>query len=352
MISALALSLFGLRLFGLFPADVAGPALAVERSEMGPPALVIVALPANANRPILEALNRLRGEATSVGFEVRFVEAAAESMTLAQLDRVSHGLRSAAVVAFAGPENSTQTTHSLDVWFLDRASGKTSVAHLTADDVADAADRSEVILAVRAVDFIRARMFDTLAERQPEPARIEARPEGERVRRRYLGAGLGVLAGTPGFSAALAPQIELGYRMAEWGRIGAVAYGFGSKPVNDGRSGRVSLDPRFVGANLTVLGRVWHRLQPVLEVGGGEFWVRVQGEAQPPNVGQTVTLSSLYADLAVGMTVSLLPFWALELRGGGLWLRSEARINSTGDTYLGSVGRPAWFGSVRLGTSF
>jgi hypothetical protein len=347
VISALALGLFS-----LLQAEVASPATAVERGEMGSPALVIVALPPNANRPILEALNRLRGEATSVGFDVRFVEATAESMTLAQLDRLAHGLQSAAVVAFAGPDDSAPSAHSFDVWFLDRASGKTSVAHLSADDVANAADRTEVVLAVRAVDFIRARMFDTLAGRRPEPVRLEPRPDGARIRRRYLGAGLRVLAGPPGFSVALAPHIEVGYGFAEWGRLGAMALGLGSQPVNDGSSGRVSLDPRLVGASLTILGRAWHRLQPALAVGAGEFWVVVQGQAQSPNVGQTATLSSLYADLAVGMSVTILPYLMLDLRAGSLWLRSEARIYSTSDTYLGSVGRPTWFGSAQLVTSF
>ena len=133
-----------LGLFGLLQADMVGNPAVVERSETGSPALVVVALPANANRAILEALNRLRGEAISVGFEVRFVDAATESMTLTQLDDLSRGLRSAAVVAFAGPEGSMKTAHSLDVWFLDRASGKTSVVHLTADGSADAEDRGEV----------------------------------------------------------------------------------------------------------------------------------------------------------------------------------------------------------------
>lgn len=347
MISALVLGLFG-----LFQADVASPAAAVELGEIGPPALVVVALPANANMAILEALNRLRGEATSVGFEVRFVETAAESMTLAQLDQVSHGLQSAAVVAFARPDGGRPSAHSLDVWFLDRASGKTSVAHLTADEVVDAADRSEVVLAVRAVDFIRARMFDTLAGRQTEPARREPRPEIARVRRNYLGAGVGVLAGPSGFSAALAPLLAVGYRWTEWGQIGASAMGFGTKPSNDGNSGRVSLDPRFVGVSLTALGRTWYRLQPALEAGAGEFWVRVQGDPKSQNIGQTVTLSTLGADLAIGVTVNILPYLVLDLRGGTLWLQSEARIYSTGDTYLGTLGRPTWFASARLGTSY
>jgi hypothetical protein len=343
-----------LGLLGLLQVDVAGNAAAVERGESGPPALVVVALPANANRAILEALNRLRGEATSVGFEVRFVDGATESMTLAQLDGLSRGLRSAALVAFAGPEGRAQTAHSLDVWFMDRASGKTSVAHLTADEYADAGDRGEVVLAVRAVDFIRARMFDTLAGLQIESPRREPPLQSSAVRRTYLAAGLGVLGGAASFSPALTPQIEVGYRWTDWGRVGANAFGFGTSPHNDGNSGRVSLNPRFIGASLTVFGRPWHRLQPALEVGGGEFWISVRGEAQSANVGQgqTSTLSSPGANLSVGLAVNILPYLTLELRGGTLWLQSKALIYSTGDTYLGSMGRPMWLGSARLGTSF
>ncbi len=348
MFSALVLGLFG-----LLQADVAGNA-PVERGESNPAALVVVALPTNANRAILEALNRLRGEATSVGFEVRFVDAATESMTLARLDGLSRGLRSAAVVAFAGPEEGAQSAHALDVWFLDRASGKTSVAHLTADEDVDALDRSDVVLAVRAVDFIRARMFDTLAGRQLEPASPEPRSQRPTLRNNYLAAGLGVLGGTARFSPALTPQIEVAYRWTEWGRVGLTAFGFGTSPHNDGSSGRVSLDPRFIGASLTVFGRAWHRLHPVVEAGGGEFWLRVRGEAQSSSVGQgqTSTLSSPGASLAVGLAVSVLPSLSLELRAGTLWLQSQVRIDSTEDTDLGSMGRPTWLGSARLGASF
>jgi hypothetical protein len=52
------------------------------------------------------------------------------------------------------------------------------------------------------------------------------------------------------------------------------------------------------------------------------------------------------------MAVHILPYLALELRGGTLWLQSQARIYSAADTYLGSLGRPTWSGSARLGVSF
>jgi hypothetical protein len=349
VISALVLGLVG-----LFQADVVGQGAAAERGESAPPAVVVVALPANANRAILEALNRLRGEAISVGFEVRFVDAATESMTLAQLDGLSQGLRSAAVVAFAGPEDGSKTAHSLDVWFLDRATGKTSVAHLAAEEYADATDRGEVVLAVRAVDFIRARMFDTLAGRQAEAIPPEARPDSAHLRRGYLGAGMTVLGGTLGFSPSLAPQIEAGYRWTDWGRIGVTGFGFGSQAQNLGAAARINLDPHFVGASLTLLGGTWRSLQPALEVGVGEFWVRVRSQVQSPSVGQEqdLTMSSLAANVALGVTVNLLPYLMLEVRGGTLWLQRQVIVNFNDTTYLGTLGRPAWLGSARLGISF
>ena len=68
--------------FGLLQAGVADSSAA----DGGAPALVVVALPAEADPAILEALHRLRGEATSVGFEVRLVGPATESLTLEQLE--------------------------------------------------------------------------------------------------------------------------------------------------------------------------------------------------------------------------------------------------------------------------
>jgi len=342
VISALALGLFG-----LLQADVAENAV-VDRGELRPPSVVVVSLPVNP--AMREALNRLRGEAMSVGFEVRFVEASTESVSLAQLDSLSRGQESAALVTFAGPEGNT--AHALDVWFMDRASGKTSVAHLTAGEYADGGDRSEVILAVRAVDFIRARMFDTLAGRPVERNRSKTQLEGARVPRLYLATGAGVLGGASGFSPSLVPQIEVGYRLTDWSRISVTTFAFGTQPHRDVSSWGVSLDPRFVGASLTLLGRAWHRLRPELEVGGGEYWVRVRGEANSPNVGRTVTLSSPGAVVALGVAITILPNLVLDLRGGTLWLQSKVRIYSTEDTYLGSVGRPAWSGSARLGISF
>jgi hypothetical protein len=348
VISALTLGLLG-----LLQANVAENAIGDRGETAPPPTVVVVALPANANRAILEALNRLRGEAMFVGFEVHFVEPPSDSAPLTQLDSLARGLPSAAVVTLANPEAGTRTARSLDVWFRDRASGRTSFAHLTLDENAENVDgsgRGEVVLAVRAVDFIRAHMFETRVERPVEHPQPRSEPANRR--RTFLAAGLTAFGGWSGFSPSLAPQIEMGYRLAAWGRIGTSAFGFGTRPSIDGRPGRVSLDPSFVGASLTLFARSWHRLQPLLEVGGGECWIRVRGETSLAGGTQPGTLASPGALVALGLALELLPHLSVEFRAGTLWLHSQAKIYSTEENYLGSVGLPAWFSSMRLGTSF
>ena len=330
-------------LAGLLQTGVADNAVA----DSGAPALVVVTLPANASPAILEALNRLRGEATSVGFEVRLVDPA--TTPASSSDSVWAGLRPAAVVGFGRP-NDAQAPHALDVTFLNRSSGKTAVAHLTAGDLGDEPERADVIIAVRAVDFIRARMFDSLADRRVEPARSPPAP----VRRYHLSAGLALLGTPAGFAPSFAPRLAAGYRPAEWLRLGVSAFGLGSQPQRESTAGRVGLDQRFLGGDVSLLGHEWHRLQPMLELGGGEYWVVVRGDATPPDLGRTATRSSLGATTSVALAVHLLPALVLELRGGALWLQSQVQVlvQGTNDTYLGNLGRPLWFGGIGLAAIF
>jgi hypothetical protein len=314
-------------------------------------ALVVVALPANATHAMTEALNRLRGEAIAVGFEVRLVDASTETLSLAQLDGISAGLRPAAVVAISQPGDGTQAPRALDVWFLDRGSGKASVAHLDAGDVADAPERREVVVAVRAVDFIRARMFDTLTSRRGEPPAPPPPPPAPKdapVRRYDLAIGLAVLGTPSGFAPSLTPEIAAAFRPAPWLRLGLSAFGLGSKPERSTVFGLVSLEQRFVGAWVGLLGPTWHRLQPLVELGGGEHWLVASGEGKAPNVGLTKTLSSPAASAVAGLLVELAPYLALELRGGTLWLHSRADVCATEESCLGNLGRPLWWGSVLL----
>ena len=95
-----------------------------------------------------------------------------------------------------------------------------------------------------------------------------------------------------------------------------------------------------------------HRLRPAIEVGAGEHWVVARGDPRDQYTGETVTLASPAALAAVGFAFEMLPYLALELRGGTLWLHSEAQVFGTGDRYLGSLGLPIWLGQAMLCARF
>jgi len=340
-------------LLGLLAIDAAGGGVLEGR---GTEPLLVVAVPSHTTGAMLEALNRLRGEAASVGFAVRVVDSDAEALPLLSLEKHSRSLQPAAVVTLTGMTEGAEP-HSLDISFFDRGTGRFSVAHVVANDPGTA-DRDEVVMAVRAVDFIRARMLETLTSKQmdaapskPPPASPQASPP---LRRKYLAAGLGVLGNRSGFSPAWTPQLEAGYRSMPWLRVGVMVLGRGSRPqLDDSKAnGSVGIDQTFVGLSATLLGREWYGLQPAFELGGGEYWVTVRGSAELPAIGQTTTLSSPGAFASAGLALKVLPFLAVEAHAGTLWLQNRPEIESTPHNHLASLGRPIWLGRLHVAASF
>ena len=153
----------------------------------------------------------------------------------------------AAVVALVGTLDASRpvgaSIAAIDVWFLDRTTGRTSVGHLSVDE--DAGDKADLVLAVRVVDFIRARMFDSLVHTQnltkERPHRVDAHAT---VGRRSLALGLVSTGSFSGFSPAFLPFLEIGYGVRPWLRLalGAGAFGSQPRPVRLPTAGSATLD--------------------------------------------------------------------------------------------------------------
>ena len=334
------------------PPDTAGTGTPADSG----PAVIAVAIPAGQNIAMQEALNRLRGEALSVGFEVRFIHADTPDTPAAQLETLAPGPRTAAVVVFADPADAASVGSAprhLDVWFLDRSSGKTSVAHLHVAD--EEMDRADVVTAVRAVDFIRARMFDTLAYRLatakplPSPSHSARTPA---IRdRTYLAGGLAVLATTSGFGPSLQPYLEAGYQLRSWVRATASAFGFGTRPSLQAQEGTLRIDQRFIGLGLTFTRWTWWRFLPHAEIGGGAYHVVAEGIANTGFQGQRIAAWSLGGRASVGVTASLSRHLFFDVTAGSLWLVPEPRLYSL-RTFVASTGLPSWMGTALVGARF
>lgn len=323
----------------------------VEADANASSALIVVALPTNANPAIREVLSRLGGEATSVGFDVRFVDAGADSVSPDQLEALGRGLSPAAVVTFSGAPSGEQPRHSLDVLFLDRSSGRTFVEHFVVEDD-ETDERAEVIVAVRAVDFIRARLLEALVRRpEPSPPREPARLLPRRPVL-YVGAGLAALGTFSGFSPSLAPKIEVGYAPAGWLRLSASAFGFGTRPSARSVAGEVDLDQRYLGVSATAFGPSWRRLRPVFELGGGAYWLQVRGMPKTPGSNTTDRLWTSAMASSAGLSWSVSQHVLLDVRAGALWLRQKAEVQGTEHESLGTLGRPSWLSSALVGAVF
>jgi hypothetical protein len=318
--------------------------------------VIAVIVPSPANSPMVDALTRLRGEAVSVGFEIRLVESSAGVEPLGQLDIVAREIRPAAVVALVGNPDAERpegaSIEAIDVWFLDRTTGKTSVGHLSVDEAAG--DRADLVLAVRVVDFIRARMFDSLVRNQAltrekrGPAAAHA-PVG----RRYLALGLLSTGSFAGFSPAYLPYLEIGYGFRPWLRLSLGAAGFGTQPrkVTFPTAGSAMLDEVLGTLSVSLVAPAWWRLLPYVRTGPSLFHLAVHGDGDSGYLGHDTEAWSPGWFIAAGFEVVLVAHVVFQVSGGALWLLHEPQVFIDGNE-VARTGRPAWLGHALFGVSF
>ncbi len=319
-------------------------------------AVIAVAIPEGQNSAMQEALNRLRGEALSVGFEVRFIHSDLPLAPAAQLETLAPSPRTAAVVVFANTADglaAEASVRQLDVWFLDRSSRKTSVAHLHVSD--EEMDRADVVLAVRAVDFIRARMFDTLANRlataAPAPSPAPPPPAPAPENRGFVAGGLAILGTSSGFSPSFLPYLEVGYELRSWVRGTVSAFGLGTRPTVQSQEGTVRIAQSFIGLGLTFSHWHWGRFLPHAELGGGAYHVVAEGIANPGFQGERMTEWAAGGRASLGVTASLSQRFFFDVTAGTLWLTPGPRLYSL-STFVASTGRPSWIGTGLVGARF
>lgn len=318
--------------------------------------VIAVIVPSAAKIPMVDALTRLRGEAVSVGFEIRLVESSLGVEPLGQLDIVAREIMPAAVVALVGKPDAERpegaSIEAIDVWFLDRTTGKTSVGHLSVDEAAG--DRADLVLAVRVVDFIRARMFDSLVRNQALTR--EKRPPVAAhvpIGRRYLALGFLATGSFSGFSGAYLLHLEIGYGLRPWLRLSLGAGGFGTQPrkVTLAGAGSATLDESLGSALVTLMAPSWWRFVPYVQTGPSLFHLTVHGDGDSGYLGHDTEAWSPGWLTSAGFGVALTAHVALQVSGGALLLRRESQVFIAGKE-AARTGRPAWLGNALLGVSF
>lgn len=257
---------------------------------------------------LAEATTRLEAELRALGFEVVLVDPTeGDARASVEAAHLSPPPIATLALSHEGP------AAAADVWVADALTSKTSVRRIDVKDVSR--ERAPSVLAVRAVELLRASLLEAAArERAREERREEPEPEskatgprrpvplpsdverfiapdepaadpGLRVdaTRTSLRGELGVAALTSlsGSSPAFGPLLRIGYgsdRLS--GRIGIIAPAFGAGV--DGAAGSAKVRQETAVFELVTTLPPSSRFIAVLSAGAGVHHARVDGAARAP----------------------------------------------------------------------
>jgi hypothetical protein len=231
-------------------------------------------------------------------------------MPFQMLARIAQRSDAVAAIAFL---RDTDKTSVVDVWLLDRISGKATMRTLWIESTADAAS----VLAIRAVDLLRAslREFHTGerppedvagVDRRPVPQAIEAFTEVPAPRPAFALAVDGLLLDDrTHLGLAYGPSVGAHYRAAERFEIGVMLAG----PLVGGKwkaqKGSVSVRQELGWVEARYIFFATPRVELSFHAGAGGHFLQAQGEASPPPVARSDQVSSWLGTVGVRAQLNL-----------------------------------------------
>jgi hypothetical protein len=309
----------------------------------------VVLVPPTANDPMLsDAFNRLQAELNIHHFDIQVVNTEIGPDPTDALTRIAQEADALASIALLHHEGQT----IVQVWLVDRVSGKATMRALQVDPSGDAAN----LLAIRAVDLLRASLREfnpdekppadvvnvdrravpvvvqRLAERPPPvfALRAEAMALYERP---HLGLGIGPALGG---AYLLGEAFELGVTVA--GPIVGVKF---NTP-----EGTTTIRQEMAWAETR-----WHfvrtpRVSMGLGLMAGALLINAQGQPEAPLIGQSQSLWGFLAGFGVHSQLHMAPRVAVEfsLRALG----TAPKLGFKMDNQQTVIGLPILAGSVGL----
>jgi hypothetical protein len=342
---------------GLWAVALAGAGLASPPVPSSP-AVIAVVTPARTDPAVTEALNRFKGEAASVGFKVIVIPGSSAATPVAQMDLVAHTTSAVATIAFVNGGD----PGALDVWFTDRMTGQTLVGHVSVQN--ESGDRASVVLAVKAVDFLRARMFDflvarptSLADETSRPASTlvspvpdVASPPARRSSRLGFSIGIDALQSLQGLGTMVLPLLRGTYDIAAWSSFRLTIAGLGTRSNVNVMGGGAIVSEELAMAEWAVMPGT-ARVRPLLSFGAGVHDIRAQGTAVAPYTARSASQVSLAVGLSAGLRAILNRHLALSAEAGSFLLFPEPQVSIAG-LEGGRTGRPGLFATVTLEARF
>jgi hypothetical protein len=271
------------------------------------PERVVLVRPEAQDPVLLDAWNRLAAELRIHQFEIRVVEGGTAETAPAALSELARKVDALAAIALV--EQTGRTT--VDVWLVDRVSGKTTMRTIAVRRGADASS----VLAIRAVDLLRASLREFETDERPPPdivgvdrrpvpraaAQLSSRPPPDvRCRAEAL-----LLAEGARFGVAAGPSLGLSYRTTDWLELGILASGplVGAKLETVEGSATMHQELGLLEARVSVLR------SPLFDVGVnaalGVHLLSAEGQALPPLLSKSDRVASFAFAMGLAAEVKL-----------------------------------------------
>ncbi|HEX2873946.1 MAG TPA: hypothetical protein VHP33_21975 [Polyangiaceae bacterium] len=313
---------------------------------------VLLVRPPASDTAMSEAFNRLRAELQLQDFEVEVLEVDERKLSPDELESAAQQAD-----AFAGITlNRIGSSATADVSIADRVTGKITVRRLAISAGKD----SPGILAVRAVDLLRASLRELPVDERPPPdvIGVGSKPAPEAVRaftqaepaRFQVSAAAVTLGSLREVSNGYGASVGFWYRPTERLQLGFLVVGplVGARYRSPNGDAVVRQELGQLRAGFNLLGPGVLELGPVL--GAGVYHLLAQGDVRAPFTGQSAAVWSfaasggLEARLRLTETLSL----GASLQGLLLTPRPVVAVDSASE----ELGQPLLLATLGLGVAF
>jgi hypothetical protein len=304
-----------------------------------------------ADPTIAEAIHRIRGELVAEGFDVSEVYSPRE---LAAGESAVPETEPTATIDLSVDRG----THIAELRVFDHLTNKIVIRRTLVED-ADTPHMAE-LLAVRAVELLRASLLELLLEADRRPAKSPASVETSLAspwaaqglpadRRSDWGIEVGacVLADFSGI-----PPAVLGLARVRRTLIGALSVrvtvaGLGTQPRVESAAGSASVT-EDVGL-LELLATPWSKavVHPFVSLGAGTLYASVDGRPNPPYVGRQSSRWAAAVDAGIGAETRLGRRFAVSLEAHAIVAQPSPAVEFLGAP-VARTGQPSVLGALSL----
>ncbi|HEX6278332.1 MAG TPA: hypothetical protein VFZ53_35040 [Polyangiaceae bacterium] len=277
-------------------------------------ASIAVLRPASSAPALTEALHRLKGELFALGLDVRIVDrppsrAASDEAEADGFSRMAAELGIDALIVVSGETRPS----AVDVWIFEPSSRRSRVTRVVLEP--NAANAAET-LAIRAIEVLRSNFVEIdLAARArteappvappPEavpPVAREERPEQPSPAGEGFGveAGISVIASLDGVGPALLPLVRFDWAPASWLVAQATLAGLGTRPTLETAAGSATIAQTYGLVGLGFSPWLDFAARPFVSFSAGALHTSLEGHADSPEQGHSVSQWSLLFDAAIG----------------------------------------------------